>query len=330
MKTGSKNTRRKNERIKRVKIKKDKTLKKKKNMVKSDIITSSMIEHSQILKSRAVEHSQAKPEVVAPKTNNPSTSSINENIATNYWSKHWNIFKRSLRFDSTLLKLIFTDIGFIITLFLSYVLIYFFWIKNMLSVSYLMNILDTAQTSAVSSSEVMNAWNHFITTVIFIVLLIILLYIILLSIYSALSHIFITKNKLGAKLFLNFIYIYAILTLIYFLLVLSIFYLSNNILLIAWGVLILTIIYLYSLLIFYLVTNDGNISKIFSHGFKSIIKFHNRLPPILLTSIMFAILLPILNIIFGWNYLIFFLAITILLLYLLNWMKKYLHHIIHS
>jgi len=44
--------------------------------------------------------------------------------------------------------------------------------------------------------------------------------------------------------------------------------------LIAWGILIFTLLYVYALLIFYLVTKEGKLSIILVHGFKSMILLH--------------------------------------------------------
>ena len=167
-------------------------------------------------------------------------------------------------------------------------------------------------------------------SVFFYFILVLLLYMVFLSIYSALSHMSITKNKFSTKLFLNFIYVYTIFTVIYLLLMLAIFYISKDIVLAAWCVILFTILYLYILLIFYLVTKDGNLSQIFSHGFKSMMKLHHTLPPIALALVMFLILISIVMLIFSSIPLIVFILFLLIIIYLSNWMKKYLHQIIHS
>jgi len=259
-----------------------------------------------------------------------NTASSKDGDVSNYFFKHWNILKKSFNFDSVLFKLMLIDIGFIVSLFLSYVLVYFLWIRNILTVSYLVNILNTPQISDVPASEIVSAWNHFVTAATLILLLVLLLYMIVLSIYSALSHMSMTKNKFSARLFLNFICTYTIFTLIYLLILLSIFYFSKNILLAAWCLILITILYLYTLFIFYLVTKDGKLSQIFSHGFSSMIRLHHTLPPIVLALIMFLAFLSIVLLIFGnWPFIVFMLLLLIMI-YLSNWMKKYLHQIIHS
>ena len=51
-----------------------------------------------------------------------------------YISKHWKILKSSFKADLTALKLASLDIGFLLTLLLSYVLVYFLCVRSYLSI----------------------------------------------------------------------------------------------------------------------------------------------------------------------------------------------------
>lgn len=248
-----------------------------------------------------------------------------------YIKKHWAIFKKSFNLDLLLVKLCITDIIFMISLIFSYYLVYFFWIKNVLSIT---NILSVTQSNIlpenISGTALLNSWNTFIFNLVLLIILIVLIYVVLLSIYGAVSHKFITNNKFSSKLFLNFFYIYGILTSIYLLIIISIFYLSTDVWLIAWSIFILTIIYMYFLLIFYLVINDAKLSKIFHKGFTSLIKLHHTLMPIIVFFILFTLVFLVMALIFGKLIILFVILSLLFILYLINCLKRYLHQIIHS
>lgn len=247
-----------------------------------------------------------------------------------YFRKHWIILKNNFKLDDVTIKLILTDIGFILTLMLSYVLVYMLWARSVFSLSSLLDTISAQIPDSALGVETINLWHTFITNVILFAIVVIILYAVLISIYSAVSHKIITKNKFSAGLFLNFIYVYMILTLVYLLLLISIFYLSNNIMLIAWGILIFTLLYVYALLIFYLVTKEGKLSIILVHGFKSMILLHNTLPPIILSILIWIIFTIVVHFIFGKLLIVTISLVLFSILYLATWVKRYLYHIIHS
>ena len=251
--------------------------------------------------------------------------------ANNYFVKHWNILKKSFKLDDVIYKLILTDIGFIITLLISYTMVYFLWVRTLLSVPNLLSMFSTGQVPrTVPGEELIRSWNIFVTNLMLILVLIVILYILILSIYGAISHVFMTKNKFSIKLFLNFIYIYLILTLLYALFLIAIFYLSKDIWLSACGVILFTVLYIYSLLIFYLVINGGPLSKVISHGLRSMIRLHHTLVPIILSIIIWLILVVIIQLLFAKLLVVSVPLITLSMIYTLSWTKKYLHHVIHS
>jgi hypothetical protein len=277
----------------------------------------------------ATENSTNKANVKNDRTKNSITQTTY--MKNNYFTRHWNILKNSFKLDSTTLKLILIDFGFILTLIFSYFLLYALWLRNLLTVSGLLNVVYSGQLSAALPGEnALKIWNTFVFNVILLFILILLLYVIILSVYSAVSHNAITKNRLTLRLILNFLAVYSILTIIYLLFTISVFYLSKNIMMITWSVIIFTLIYLYFLLIFYLVTKEGKLSQIFNHGLRSSIKLHNTLLPILLAIILFGILTLLIQLVFGKILLILTLLVIISLLYTSTWIKRYLHHVIHS
>jgi len=251
------------------------------------------------------------------------------NFITNYVSKHWSIFKKSFNFDSVLFRLLLLDVGFILILFLSYLLVYFLWIKNTLILSNIVSILNTMQASTVPTSEIIISWHHLLLSVILMLLLILVLYILLLSIYTVLSYVIMTKKRFSLKVFLNSILIYLMFTVVYLLILLLVFYLFKNVWLAAWSVILITLLYLYTLLIFYLVIDDNGLLKVFGLGFRNMIKLYDTLPPILFALIMFLIIIAIITLIFGSIPLVVFLIVLLAIVYLSNWMKKYLHQITH-
>jgi hypothetical protein len=246
-----------------------------------------------------------------------------------YIQKHWKIFLKSFNIDMLALKLLATDILFIFTLVLSYSLLYLFWLKNVFSVATLLGI-SNGVVPAASNMDISALWHSFIIKVLLILLLGVLIYLVLISLYSAFSHTFINRKKFTLKLFLNFLSIYSILTFLYILVSVIIFNISNNIIAIAWGVIILTLLYVYALLIFYLVINDGTFSKILHHGWKSMIRLHDTLLPLAIGLILIMITSIIIELLFG-NFIIVSAILAMLVfLYLTTWLKKYLHHIIHE
>ena len=251
------------------------------------------------------------------------------NFITNYVSKHWSIFKKSFNFDSVLFRLLLLDVGFILILFLSYLLVYFLWIKNTLILSNIVSILNTMQASTVPTSEIIISWHHLLLSVILMLLLILVLYILLLSIYTVLSYVIMTKKRFSLKVFLNSILIYLMFTVVYLLILLLVFYLFKNVWLAAWSVILITLLYLYTLLIFYLVIDDNGLLKVFGLGFRNMIKLYDTLPPILFALIMFLIIIAIITLIFGSIPLVVFLIVLLAIVYLSNRMKKYLHQITH-
>lgn len=245
-----------------------------------------------------------------------------------YAERHWKMFVRSMKLDALMFKLFITDILFILTLTLSYIVLYAFWVKNIVSISSILGIDENVP--AISNMDILGLWNAFITKVIIILILGLLLYILWISIYSAFSHTFINKKDFTFKLFLNFLGIYASLTLIYMLLVALMFFLSQNIMFIAWSIIILTMLYLYSLLIFYLVTNGGNFTKILHHGLKSMIRLHDTLLPLLLGFLLMTAGMLILGLLLKGMPILLSICALMIFLYLVTWLKRYMHGIIHE
>jgi hypothetical protein len=246
-----------------------------------------------------------------------------------YLEKHWKTFLRSFKLDALAFKLLVTDMLFILTLMLAYSVLYAFWMRNLLGISALLGI-ESGGMPAASSINTLKVWNAFAIKTIIILVVSILLYILLISLYSAFSHTFINRKNFTLKLFLNFISIYSLSTLLYLTLITIMFFISQNIILIAWCILIITMIYLYMLLIFYLVTNDGKFLKIVRHGLKSMIRLHDTLIPLVLGFILMTLATIVIELLFGK-----FLALSVILLllaflYLATWLKKYLHHVIHE
>ncbi len=248
-----------------------------------------------------------------------------------YLKKHWNILKHSFNVDYLTWKLLLIDLGFIFTLILSYSILYALWIKNLFS---LQNIIDVAQTGQVldvmPGLSITQLWDKLIFNLILIGVLAVLIYIILISIYGAISHKFISKKEFSLKLLLNFLCVNTILTVVYVSLIISIYYLSNEIKLIAWSIVIFTLLYFYALLIFYLVTKNDKLSKIFMHGLKSMIKLHYTLIPMILSIILFSVYLTIIYFLSFGNTVILALLGIVGLFYILVWTKRYLHHVIHD
>jgi hypothetical protein len=246
-----------------------------------------------------------------------------------YVDKHWKTFLNSFRLDALAFKLLVTDILFILTVILTYGILYAFWMKNVLSVSAILGV-ENGDVPAVSNIDILGMWNIFIAKTLFILILCVLLYILLISLYSAFSHTFINRKDFTLRLFLNFLCIYAILTLLYFIMIAMIYSLSSDTMFIAWSVIILTMIYLYSLLIFYLVTNDGKIMKIVRHGLKDMAKLHYTLPPLVLGLLLLTLISIVIGLLLG-NLLLLSATLALLtFLYLATWLKKYLHHIIRE
>lgn len=246
-----------------------------------------------------------------------------------YLDKHWKIFLKSFELDKLAFKLLATDIVFILTLVISYAILYMFWLKNLLSVSSIFNI-TSGDTLALSKIDITGLWHLFIIKIILILFVGVILYIVLISVYSALSHTFMNRKNFTLKLLLNFIGIYTILTVLWILLSIIIFNLSNNIVEIAWAIIIFTLLYLYALLIFYLVTNDGKFTKILHHGLKCMIQLHHTLIPILLGFVLMLLTSIIIGLLLG-KFLVLSGVIALLIfLYLLTWFRKYLYHVIHE
>ncbi len=249
----------------------------------------------------------------------------------NYLQKHWEILKNSFKLDDLTWKLPLIDIGFVLSLFVFYALILFLWVRTYLSFENLVAIAQSGQALAYTSgTSITQLWIKSIWMIILIFVLIVLAYVLLLSLYGALSHKFLSKKTFTSKLFINFLCVNAILTLLYIVFVVSIFTLSSNIKLIAWGMIIFTLLYIYALLIFYLVTKEDKLAKIFVHGFKSMIKLNHTLVPIVLSIILFAIVSIVIYLISFWSTILMTILAFLLLFYLITWVKKYLHHIVHE
>jgi len=246
-----------------------------------------------------------------------------------YVNKHWKIFWKSFKLDELALKLFVTDIVFILTLAVSYGILYLFWLKNLLSVSAIFGI-SSGDTLALSNIDMTGLWHSFIIKIILILFVGVILYLILISLYSAFSHTYINHKKFTLKLLLNFLGIYAILTALFILLSTTIFNLSNNIIEIAWAIIVLMLLYIYALLIFYLVTNDGKFTKILHHGWKSMIRLHDTILPLLLGFVLMILTLIIIGLLIGKLVVLSGLIALIVFLYLTTWLKKYLYHIIHE
>lgn len=249
----------------------------------------------------------------------------------NYLQKHLRILKNSFKVDMTFFKLGLIDLGFVLTLILSYMLIYFFYVKDYLSISNLLSIANNGRTPPSMSGMDMNIlWNTFVANSIVIILVTLILYVIILSIYGTISHLCLTNNKFKRNILINFIYIYALFTLIYILLSILIFFMITNIMTAAWIIFVLTIIYLYAMMIFYLVIKDDKIGKIFRHGFKSMIKIHDTIIPIIISIIALSIICFIIVLLF--NQFVMFAGILIYLSFIivLIWFRRYMHVLIHT
>jgi hypothetical protein len=248
-----------------------------------------------------------------------------------YLKEHWNLLKHSFDIDSLTWKLLLTDIGFIFSLLLSYTLLYLFWAKNLLS---LQNILEIAQTGQILGStpgvSIVQLWNRVILNIVLVLVFTIIIYVLLISLYGALSHKFLSKKDFTIKLLLNFLSVNSILTVVYLLLLISVFCLSKNIKLAVWGIIVFTLLYLYALLIFYLVTKDDKLTKIFVHGFKSMVKLHYTLVPIILFIILMSLFSFIISIVSFGNTIVLTVLALIAFFYLITWIRKYLHHVIHD
>ena len=247
-----------------------------------------------------------------------------------YALKHWKQLRNSVKLDSTMFKLLLIDIGFFVTILLSYVLIYYYYIRNYLTINNLLAVANVASPPSMSGVDVVAVWNNFLFNMILMVILAVLIYISIISIYSALSHFVLTHNKFNLKLIKNFVVIYSILTLIYLSLIVLVFSSINNVMTSAIIMIILSIIYSYFMLIDYLTINDSGISKNIIKGLKHIIRLHHKILPLLTYIISASILLSIALILFK-NYL----GICIIAIYLsisisFVWLRRYLHGIIHE
>jgi hypothetical protein len=269
---------------------------------------------------------ESKPELVVKDSSANKDSSAKDT----YFLKHWNILKNSFVIDGTILKLICIDLGFIFTILLSYMLLYALWLRNTSAVSNLLNMIYSGQLTDVAGYNLPKIWHQFLINTILLFVLIILIYILLLSVYGALSHTIITKNRFNWRLILNFICVYSGLTGIYLFFLIAMFFLSKNIMLLTWGLIIFTFLYLYLLLIFYLVTKEGKFGQILVHGFKSALKLHNTLPPMILALLILSILTVLIQVLFGGLSILITLLVLVSLLYISAWIKRYMHKIIHS
>jgi hypothetical protein len=251
-----------------------------------------------------------------------------------YAHTHWTSIKNSFEFDSITLKLILLDVSLIFTLMLSYVLIYFLWVKNLFSVSNILSLINSGSlpdpNTGISSSDLLNSWNNFIFNVILIIVVAVLLYIIIISIYSALGHKILTRNKFSLKLFLNFLASYALWTLIYILSILLLFHISTDIIFIAWIIISITLLYLYALLIFYITTSGNNLSGVLLKGLKSMLKLHHAVPVLLCTLILFSVIGGIMAFVFQKIPVISVILIFVIVLYSNSWIKRYMHQVLHS
>ncbi|MGV8171225.1 MAG: hypothetical protein ACP5OA_00855 [Candidatus Woesearchaeota archaeon] len=248
-----------------------------------------------------------------------------------YFDKHWKAFLRSFRIDALLLKLFLIDIFSILTLAVSLIVLYALWIKNSSYMYPIFNIRDIESLIA-SGIDISSLWNTFIMNVIFMILAGIVLSIFILSIYSSISNMLMNRKRFTWKLFSNFLSIYSILTSGYISLMLLLFMIftkSRNLMLIVWSMIILTILFLYFLLIFYLVINDGKWSKIWALSLKKMIRLHDTLLPVLLGVLILLIGVTIIGWIFG-SILISGILMLVLILYIFTWLKKYLHHIFYN
>jgi len=248
-----------------------------------------------------------------------------------YIDKHWKILKKSFKADFVALKLALLDIGFLLTLVLSYTLIYFLFVRSYLSIS---NILDIANGGKIppsmSGMNMTVLWNTFVADVIIIIVLAVLLYVLILSVYGTISHLCLTNNKFKMNILINFIYIYALFTLVYLLLMVLVFVVSKNIMTAAWITLIMTLVYAYIMLVFYLVIKDDHLYKILKHGFKSMIRIHDTIVPIVLSMIMLSVLSIIFTLLFSQFILLLGILLYISTIAVMIWLRRYMHELIHT
>jgi hypothetical protein len=243
-----------------------------------------------------------------------------------YFDDHIDILKHSFNIDRTFIKLMCIDIGFLVTLVLSYGIVYIVWTKNLVSIASIYNILNTALSpEIIPTAEVIRLWNHFVITAILVMIAVVILYAIILSIYSAIGHSIMTKNRFSIRLLLNYFYIYIFLTLIYILFSAPVFFFSNNTIFIAYCILIFTFIYLYLMLVFYIVTTSEGLLKVLKSGFKKSMHVQNIFPAIIFAIILITVLFTIIHLIFGGIIALSVFLALFSMLYVSVWMKKYLY-----
>ena len=216
-----------------------------------------------------------------------------------YISKHWKLLKNSFMIDSMALKLAALDAGMILTVMISYIFVYYMFLRSYLSISNIIYVANTGKVpSSIGGMDMTVLWNTFVANVIIATLITLVLYVLILSFYGIISHNILTNNRFKFNTLANFIYIYSLFTLIYVLLSILIFSTVKSIIAASWLIIILTLVYLYAMLIFYLVIKDDKIPKILSHGFRAMAKLHDTLVPIMLAIIMLAIVSAVLALLF--------------------------------